>query len=152
MLADHTIIDHAWLWRADHDSERHFENLENPVAHALEVRGDVFTSSKHQSFSDDRLMIANRSPHSEDKKDAFHAIGKRWLLLQRHRRTVATVLRSTAVTSQSMASSPSILSRSWSCGAGSTARSTSFRVRIDHLTPMTTTHDTAHGGSTSLPF
>mmetsp|Transcript_47549 Transcript_47549/g.110287 ORF Transcript_47549/g.110287 Transcript_47549/m.110287 type:complete len:554 (-) Transcript_47549:128-1789(-) len=37
--ADHTIVDHAWLWRADHDSEGHFKNRENPVDTALEVDG-----------------------------------------------------------------------------------------------------------------
>lgn len=39
IAADHTIVDHAWLWRADHDSEAHFEHMENPVRHALEVDG-----------------------------------------------------------------------------------------------------------------
>ena len=33
------LIDHAWLWRADHDSEGHFFGGENPVDHALEGDG-----------------------------------------------------------------------------------------------------------------
>ena len=38
--ADHVVIDHAWLWRADHDSVGHLTARENPVEHALEVGGD----------------------------------------------------------------------------------------------------------------
>lgn len=41
--ADHTIVDHTWLWRADHDSVDHFEHGENPVEHALEVHADHVT-------------------------------------------------------------------------------------------------------------
>lgn len=41
--ADHVVVDHAWLWRADHDSTAHFTDGENPVQHALEVDGRFVT-------------------------------------------------------------------------------------------------------------
>ena len=42
--AHHVIIDHAWLWRADHDAVGHLTARENPVDHALEVDGDHVTA------------------------------------------------------------------------------------------------------------
>jgi hypothetical protein len=41
--ADYTIIDHTWLWRADHDIGGLVSDSKNPVAHGLVVNADNVT-------------------------------------------------------------------------------------------------------------
>jgi len=38
------IIDHTWLWRADHDISGQVSDSRNPVNHALLVEGDYVTA------------------------------------------------------------------------------------------------------------
>ena len=40
---DHSIIDHTWLWRADHDIGGLVTDSRNPVDHGLVVNGDNVT-------------------------------------------------------------------------------------------------------------
>jgi len=58
--ADYTIIDHTWLWRADHDVGGLVYDRKNPVDHGLVVNGDNVTGyGLFSEHSLDDLLVWN---------------------------------------------------------------------------------------------
>lgn len=57
---DYTIIDHTWLWRADHDIGGLVSDSKNPVDHGLVVNGDnVYGYGLFVEHTLDDLLVWN---------------------------------------------------------------------------------------------